>query len=152
MHADDVETAVKRLTQPPMNIPESIITLMNCVIVVRHVRTPVFLDSGRKLSSRKFVQVSEIRNANSTVDVFDWNASTDIFGEKLEESILFKRIAKRLDTSLERLIDEFEYRKKVLLSMVEHNIRDYRSVNRILSKYYHNPSVLHYEPPNSLER
>ncbi len=152
MHADDVETAVKRLTQPPMNIPESIITLMNCVIVVRHVRTPVFLDSGRKLSSRKFVQVSEIKNANSTVNVFDWNASTDIFGEKLEESILFKRVAKRLDTSLERLIDEFEYRKKVLLSMVEHNIRDYRSVNRVLSKYYHNPSVLHFEPSNSLER
>ncbi len=152
MHADDVETAVKRLTQPPMNIPESIITLMNCVIVVRHVRTPVFLESGRKLSSRKFVQVSEIRNANSTVDVFDWNASTDIFGEKLEESILFKRMAKRLDTPLERLTDEFEYRKKVLLSLVEHNIRDYRSVNRVLSKYYHNPSVLHAESSNSLER
>lgn len=98
------------------------------------------------------MQVSEIRNANSTVDVFDWNASTDIFGEKLEESILFKRMAKRLDTPLERLIDEFEYRKKVLLSLVEHNIRDYRSVNRVLSKYYHNPSVLHAESSNSLER
>jgi len=143
MHAEDVETAIKRLTQPPMNIPASIITLMNCVIVVRHVRTPVFLGSGKKLSSRKFVQVSEIKDANSTVDVFGWNASSDIFQERLEESILFKRIARRLDISLERLIKEFEYRKKVLLSMVEHNVRDYRSVNKVLSKYYHNPSVLH---------
>jgi len=137
------ETAIKRLTQPPMNIPASIITLMNCVIVVRHVRTPVFLESGKKLSSRKFVQVSETKDANSTVDVFDWNASSDIFQERLEESILFKHIARRLDISLERLINEFEYRKKVLLSMVEHNVRDYRSVNKVLSKYYHNPSVLH---------
>jgi flagellar protein FlaI len=145
MHADDVETAVKRLTQPPMNIPASIITLMNCVIAVRHVRTPVFLESGRRLSSRKFVQVSEIRDASSTVDVFDWNASSDIFQEKLEKSIFFKRIAKRLDISLEQLIDEFEHRKKVLLTMVEHNVRDYRSVNRVLSKYYHNPSALHAE-------
>jgi flagellar protein FlaI len=145
MHADDVETAVKRLTQPPMNIPASIITLMNCVIAVRHVRTPVFLESGRRLSSRKFVQVSEIRDASSTVDVFDWNASSDIFQEKLEKSIFFKRIAKRLDISLEQLIDEFEHRKKVLLTMVEHNVRDYRSVNRVLSKYYHNPSALQAE-------
>jgi len=145
MHAEDVETAIKRLTQPPMNIPASIITLMNCVIVVRHVRTPIFLKSGKKLSSRKFVQVSEIKDANSTVDVFDWNASSDIFHERLGESILFKRLAKRLDIPLKRLMKEFEYRKKVLLGMVEHNIRDYRSVNRVLSKYYHNPEVLHAE-------
>jgi flagellar protein FlaI len=145
MHAEDVETAIKRLTQPPMNIPSSIITLMNCVIVVRHVRTPVFLESGKKLSSRKFVQVSEVRDASSIVNVFDWNASSDVFQEKLEESILLKRLARRLDISFERLINEFEHRKKVLLNMAEHNIRDYRSVNKVLSKYYHNPSVLHSE-------
>jgi flagellar protein FlaI len=152
MHAEDVETALKRLSQPPMNIPASIVTLMNCVIVVRHVRTPVFLESGKRLSSRKFVQVSEVKDANSTVDVFEWNASSDLFHEKLEESILLKRLAKRLDISLERLINEFEYRKKVLLNMVEHNIRDYRSVNSVLSKYYHNPSVLSGKSFRNLKR
>jgi len=145
MHAEDVETAIKRLTQPPMNIPASIITLMNCVIVVRHVQTPAFLETGKKLSSRKFVQVSEIRDANTIVNTFDWNGSSDIFQEKVEESILFKRIARKLDIPLERLISEFEYRKKVLQNMVEHNIRDHRSVNKVLSKYYNNPSVLQAE-------
>ena len=38
MHADDVETVVKRLTQPPMNIPQNILSLMNCVIVVKQVK------------------------------------------------------------------------------------------------------------------
>jgi flagellar protein FlaI len=145
MHAEDVETAIKRLTQPPMNIPGSIIPLMNCVIVVRHVQTPAFLESGKKLSSRKFVQVSEIKDANSILNVFDWNASSDIFQERLEESVMFKRMAKRLDIPLERLISEFETRKKVLSDMVEHNVRDHRSVNKVLSKYYHNPSILHAE-------
>jgi len=136
MHADDVDTAVKRLTQPPMNIPSSIIPMMNSVIVVRRVRTPIFLESGKRLSSRKFIRVSEIKDANTLHDVFDWNASTDTFQENIEDSLLLKKIATRLDVSLERLISEFEYRKHVLLDMVEHNIRDYRSVNRILSKYY----------------
>jgi len=145
MHAEDVETSIKRLTQPPMNIPTSIITLMNCVIVVRHVQTPVFLESGKKVSSRKFVQVSEIKEANQIVNVFDWNASTDIFQEKLEESILLKRLARKLDIPFERLLTEFEDRKKVLQKMVEHNIRDHRSVNKVLSKYYHSPKVLQTE-------
>jgi len=145
MHAEDVETAIKRLTQPPMNIPASIITLMNCVIVVRHVQTPAFLESGKKLSNRKFVQVSEVKDTNTIVNAFDWNGSLDIFQEKIEESILLKRIARKLDIPLERLISEFEYRKKVLQNMVEHNIRDHKSVNKVLSKYYNDPSALQVE-------
>jgi len=142
MHAEDVETAIKRLTQPPMNIPESIITLMNCLIVVRHVQTPVVLECGKKLSSRKFVQVSEIKDANSYIDVFNWNASSDTFQERLNESILFKRLAKKLDIPLDRLMSEYEARKSLLQNMVENNIRDHRSVNKMLSKYYNNPCVL----------
>jgi flagellar protein FlaI len=152
MHAEDVETAIKRLTQPPMNIPASIITLMNCVIVVRHVQTPVFLDSGKKVSSRKFVQVSEIKDANQIVDVFSWNASADVFQERLEESILLKRLARKMDIPFERLLSEFEYRKKVLQNMVEHNVRDHRSVNKVLSKYYHDPHMLETESFRDFKR
>ncbi|RLI27077.1 hypothetical protein DRO50_04930 [Candidatus Bathyarchaeota archaeon] len=54
-------------------------------------------------------------------------------------------MASSLDIPVERLIDELEYRKKVLLHMVEHNIRDYRSVNKVLSKYYHNPQLFEKE-------
>jgi hypothetical protein len=43
---------------------------------------------------------------------------------------------------LDRLMGEFEARKSVLETMVENNIRDHRSVNRVLSKYYNDPSVL----------
>ena len=58
MHADDVETVIKRLTQPPMNIPQNILSLMNCVIVVKQVKTSNINPLERKLSSRKFVEVS----------------------------------------------------------------------------------------------
>jgi flagellar protein FlaI len=145
LHAEDVDTAVKRLTQPPMNIPSSIIPLMNCVINVKHVRTPVFLESGRRLSSRKFISISEIKDANTFQEVFSWNPSTDIFQEKLSESYLLKKMATSLDIPIEKLIDELEYRKQVLIHMVEHGIRDYRSVNKVLSKYYNNPQLFQKE-------
>ncbi len=145
LHAEDVDTAIKRLTQPPMNIPSSIIPLMNCVINVKHVRTPVFLESGKRLSSRKFISVSEIKDVNAFQEVFSWNPSTDTFQENLTESYLLKKMATSLDIPMEKLIDELEYRKKVLLHMVEHNIRDYRSVNKVLSKYYNNPQLFQKE-------
>lgn len=145
LHAEDVDTAIKRLTQPPMNIPSSIISLMDCVIAVKHVRTPVFLEFGRRPSSRKFVSVSEIKNANNFQGVFTWDPSADIFQENLAESYLLKKMASSLDISTERLLDELEYRRRVLTHMVEHNIRDYKSVNRVLSKYYNNPELFERE-------
>jgi flagellar protein FlaI len=145
LHAEDVDTAIQRLTQPPMNIPPSIIPLMNCVINVKHVRTPVFLESGRSLSSRKFISISEIKNANTFQQVFSWNPSTDSFQENLAESYLLRKTAASLDISVEKLIDELEYRKQVLMHMVEYNIRDYKSVNKVLSKYYNNPQLFQKE-------
>jgi flagellar protein FlaI len=51
MHADDIETAIKRLTQPPMNIPSTIIPLMNCLISVKHVKAPVLVNYGKATSN-----------------------------------------------------------------------------------------------------
>jgi len=140
IHAENVETAIKRLTQPPMNIPPAIIPLMNCAIVVKHVRQPIFDQSGKRLSSRKFIRVSEIKNANTIHDIFAWDPSSDTFEENLSNSFLLKNIARSLNVSTGRLMQDFEHRKKVLLSMVEQNIRDYRSLNNYLSRYYRNPS------------
>jgi flagellar protein FlaI len=145
LHAEDTDTAVKRLTQPPMNIPQSIISLMNCVINVKHVRTPVFLESGKRLSSRKFISISEIRDASSFHEVFTWNPSTDTFQENTTDSYLLKKMASSIDIPIEKIIDELEYRKRVLIHMVEHGIRDYRSVNKVLSKYYNNPQLFQRE-------
>ena len=145
LHAEDVDTAVKRLTQPPMNIPASIISLMNCVISVKNVRTPVFLESGKRLSSRKFTNISEIKDAGSFQEVFTWNPSSDIFQENVAQSYLLKKMASGLDIPIEKLVDEIEYRKRVLLHMAEHGIRDYRSVNKVLSQYYNNPQLFQKE-------
>ncbi|MEM2102386.1 MAG: type II/IV secretion system ATPase subunit [Candidatus Bathyarchaeia archaeon] len=141
MHADDAETAIKRLTQPPMNIPPSILSLMNCVIVVKHVRTPIFLETGKRLSSRKFISIKELKSADSINEVFSWNPSSDVFQENVAKSYLLQKIAKNLDIPMEKLLTELEHRERVLLEMVEHNIRNYRDVHNVLNKYYHNPQV-----------
>lgn len=143
MHAEDVETAMKRLTQPPMNIPPSIIPLMNCAIVVKHVRTPIFLEeTGKRLSSRKFISVKEIRSADSINEVSSWNPTSDIFQDNMAKSYLLQKIAKNLDIPIERLMAELEHRKRVLLEMLEHNVRNYIEVNNVLNKYYHNPRTM----------
>ncbi len=133
MHADDVETVVKRLTQPPMNIPQNILSLMNCVIVVKQVKNTSFNPHERKGSSRKFTKIAEIDSGGMAQEVFNWNLSTDTFQSKLDKSYLFAKIAKTVDVPVSVVLQEFERRKKILLSMVEQNLRDFRSVHKALN-------------------
>jgi flagellar protein FlaI len=133
MHADDVETVIKRLTQPPMNIPQNILSLMNCVIVVKQVNTSSINPQERKISSRKFVSVDEIDNIGVPHDVFNWNPSSDTFQQNLDHSYLLAKIAKNLDAPISIVQQEFERRKQILLKMVEQNLRDFRSVHKALN-------------------
>ncbi len=133
MHADDVETVIKRLTQPPMNIPQTIISLMNCVIVVKQIRNSSFGTVDHKGSQRKFVKISEIDGGGNSVDVFNYNFAVDQFQSHLERSYLFNKIAKSVDAPVSVVIQEFERRKKILLTMVEQNLRDFRSVHKALN-------------------
>jgi len=133
MHADDVETVIKRLTQPPMNIPQNILSLMNCVIVVKQVNTSSINLQQRKKSMRKFVKVAEIDNNGFPREVFSWNLSSDTFNRNLEKSYLLSKIAQNLDAPVSVVQQEFERRKKILLTMVEQNMRDFRSVHKALN-------------------
>ena len=133
MHAEDVETAVKRLTQPPMSIPSSIISLMNCIIVVKQVKIPTFVSVDHKIATRKFVQVSEMDAGGNIFDIFTWNPSKDTFQQNLGKSYLLAKIAKNLDIPPSVVQQELERRKQLLLKMVEKNLRDFRSVHRALS-------------------
>jgi flagellar protein FlaI len=133
MHAEDVETVIKRLTQPPMNIPPGIIPLMNCVLVIKQVRTINFGLLDKKASRRKIVQISEIDASGLTHDVFSYNPSTDEFQKDLDHSYLLTKIAKNLDVPTSVVIQEMERRKRILLKMVEKNLRDFRSVHKALN-------------------
>jgi len=133
MHADDVETVIKRLTQPPMKIPQSILSLMNCVIVVKQVNTSSLNLRQRKKSMRKFVKISEIDSNGTPQEVFSWNISSDTFHQDLEKSYLLNKIAQNLDAPLSVVQQEFERRKQILLRMVEQNLRDFRSVHKALN-------------------
>ena len=133
MHADDVETVIKRLTQPPMNIPQNILSLMSCVIVVKQVRTANINPQKGRVSSRRFVKIAEIDNNGSPHEVFNWNMQSDSFQESLDKSYLLTKIAQNLGAPLSVVQQELDRRKQILLKMVDKNLRDFKSVHRALN-------------------
>lgn len=145
MHAEDADTAIKRLTQPPMNIPSTIIPLMNCVISVKHVKAPVLVNYGKASSKRKFERISEVISATSIHDVFIWDKAAEAYREDLSNSYLFSKIAEKWSLPVDYVIEEYEKRKEVIQYLIEKNIRSYNSIATFLGKFYRNPELTYNE-------
>jgi len=137
MHADSLESAVKRLQQKPMDIPPAYISLMNCALVVKRVKE----SSGQ--SGRRVMTVSEITGANASHSAYAWSPRNDHFNEDLRESPLLKKIADSTGKDLNEVLEEHKKRMDILKWMTEQNIRDYKKVSEVVGKYYRDPkSVL----------
>ncbi|MGI0007288.1 MAG: type II/IV secretion system ATPase subunit [Nitrosotalea sp.] len=137
MHADGLESAIKRLQQKPMDIPPAYISLMNCAVVIKRVK-----ENSTGQSSRRAIAVSEIMSSNSSHTAFSWNPKTDNFDDNLKDSNLFKKMADASGRDLNELLEEHEKRIMILKWMLENDIRNYKKVAEVVGKYYRDPESL----------
>lgn len=137
MHADSLESAVKRLQQKPMDIPPAYISLMNCALVVKRVK-----ENSTGQSSRRVVTVSEITAANASHPAFHWEPRTDYFKDELRDSVLLKKISEATGRDIAEVLAEHQKRITVLKWMMEQGIRDYKKVAEVIGRYYRDPQSL----------
>ena len=137
LHAESVKAAVYRLEAEPMNIPRTLISGIDIVIVQRKISSGIG-------AGRKTIQVSEIVGLDPrskeilTNEVFKWNANKGAF-EYTGRSYLVERIAARDGISLEDANRELGKRAKVIEWMANRNIRNFQRVSDITRRYYEQP-------------
>ncbi len=136
MHAENVQSAVKRLTQKPMDISPAYIPLMNIVMSIQRVH---LVKNGEKKAYRRVLSVNEIIEYENYVNPFKWDPIKDVQIEDLDSSFLFTNIAERIGVTREDLVVEMHRRSDVLRWMREQKIRSYHEVAQIIAEYYAKP-------------
>ena len=136
MHAENVQSAVRRLTQKPMDISPAYIPLMNIVMSVQRVH---LVKNGEKKAYRRVLSVNEIIDAEKFVNPFKWDPVKDQQAVDLEGSFLLGNFSERLGITREQLIAEMNRRTDVLRWMRKGNIRSYKEVASIIAEYYARP-------------
>ena len=137
MHASSVDTLIKRLTTPPIELPPTLVECLDVVVVMIHAR-----EKGK--SARRIKEVVEIESVDpetgkaKTRTVFKWDPVTDSFVE-VEKSIKVEKIALAKGMKMEDVWKEIRRRRKVLERMLEKGIKDYLEFTKIVSLYYKNP-------------
>ena len=136
MHAESVQSAVRRLTQKPMDISPAYIPLMNIIMSVQRVH---LVKNGEKKAYRRILSVNEIVDSEKNVNPFKWDPIKDQQTVDLDSSFLFTNFSERLGITREQLVEEMHRRADVLRWMRKGNIRSYREVASIIAEYYARP-------------
>lgn len=136
MHAENVASAVKRLTQKPMDISPAYIPLMNIVMSVQRVH---MVKNGEKRAFRRVLSVNEIVDFENFVNPFKWDPIKDEQIADLSSSFLLGNISERIGLTREQLLVEMKRRSDILRWMRKKNIRSYKEVATIIAEYYARP-------------
>ncbi|MBD3253015.1 hypothetical protein GF386_04745, partial [Candidatus Pacearchaeota archaeon] len=139
MHSDSVDTLVKRLETPPIELSPSLLNTLDAVAIMTHTLL------GNK-ESRKLREIVEIVNVDSkgvalTNTPFIWNARGDVFYFK-KNSKVFEEIARKYGKTIEELNRELDIRAKLLFEMKKRKIFSFEQNQKIISEYHKDPSTV----------
>ncbi len=138
IHADDVETAVKRMMSPPMNIPETHLSLLDAMALVQRVQ----LKGKAQLYGRRVRYIWELEDAHKYRKIAEWDPVTDTFRVNFANSIQLESISLMTGTSRENIVLELWKRKELLEWMRTNNITDPEKVSSLILSYYADPDKL----------
>ncbi len=141
LHAEHIDAAVKRLTSPPMNIPQSYIPLMNFALVIKRVM--MMTPEGKPRIQRRVTNIWEVRDYNEYLEIVKWRPDEDTFELRAEESKLLRDISEMRGKPLDWALDEIERRKTVLLWLKARGVRYYREVAKTVYRYYAHPDSIY---------
>ncbi|MEM0482787.1 MAG: type II/IV secretion system ATPase subunit [Nitrososphaerota archaeon] len=138
VHAEDVESAVKRLMSPPMNIPETHISLLDAMALIQRVQ----LRGKAQLFGRRVRFIWEVEDAHRYRKIAEWDTVTDTFRVNFANSLQLENISLMNGVSKEDLMLELWRRKELLEWMRENKITDNDKVASIILSYYADPEKL----------
>ena len=136
IHADSVDTLVKRLETPPIELSPTLLNVLDCVCIMTHAIV-------NKEETRKLKEVVEIINVTLdgialTNTPFVWNALENEFYSK-KNSKIFEKIRKRYGITVEELEMEFRRRVQLLYRIYQQKIFKFDEVQDIINEYYKKP-------------
>lgn len=142
IHAEYIDAAVKRLTSPPMNIPESYIPLINLALVVKRVQKRD--EKGRIKPVRRVTNVWEVWDYGDYREVFTWNPLEDRHevNRDLHESLVVKKVKELTGLSEDEILAEMDRRRMVLEWLMKNKVTAYRDVALYIHNYYKNPASI----------
>jgi flagellar protein FlaI len=136
IHADSIETVIKRLETPPIELSPTLLNVLDSLCIMTHAVV-------NNQETRKLREIVEIVNVDAegvalTNTPFVWNSSQDKFYFK-KESKLFQKISTRYGIPTEKILLEFRRRAELLYKLYQQKVFRFHDVQELINEYYKKP-------------
>ena len=137
LHAADVDAAVHRLENEPLNVPRNMLQALDII----SIQALIYRGTERVRRCQEIVEIMGLDQATQNIQVntvFSYDTVTDTFTYSGRSQVYNEIMASRGWTT-EDLEMEIIRRGKILLAMKEQGVKDYVSVSRIFQEYVIKP-------------
>ncbi len=148
LHSNSSKELIIRLKSHPMNVPDSLISLLDLVIV--QYRAYV---AGKGIE-RRILHVTEVSSMDGKPllsNIYEWDRSSDTAKRTNVPMRMIESLAEKLMKNKKDVEREIKVRQKILEWMLDNNIRAMSDVETVIQRYYYNPeSILREVLPKDL--
>lgn len=140
LHAENVDSALRRLETEPMNIPRMMVAGLNMVMIM--ARREI---DGQPV--RKIIECAEVKGLkeNGEIDVdplFEWDAKDNVW-RLLNESYYLEKAAKTRGISVVEAKNDIRMRAEILNYLAEEKKRSFSEVTQVIRNYVTSPETVH---------
>ena len=136
MHADSVDTLIRRLETPPISLSPMLVNGLDVVAIMTHA----IVKGSETRRLRELTEVVDVKSDGTAVTntPFKWNPAEDKFYYS-GKSVVFEKICEKYGLNEEEIQKEFKTRTHLLYKMFQKKVLSYEEVGRVVNEYSKNP-------------
>ncbi|MBI5553592.1 MAG: CpaF family protein, partial [Candidatus Diapherotrites archaeon] len=139
-HANTADETIRRLTNPPLNIPSTMLEVVHLNVICFR---------NRMLGLRRTLQVAEFipdrssgKNEVKANILYRWRPDNDTISRNAESIRLHDEITLHTGLSRKEIDEDLISKKKILDWMVTMGIRQVNDVGNVMAHYYRDPASI----------
>ena len=136
IHANSPSETLLRLTSEPMNVPKTLIPLLNIVLIMQKIHFP---GEGTIRRVSQVAEISHMEREPLLANVYERKPDGDIILRTDTPSHSVQVLADATGKTRKIIQQEILVRQKILEWMTRHNIHAYAEVEQVFQRYLSNP-------------
>ena len=133
LHANDSREVIERLTNPPIDVPKTLIPAISMLVIMYR---------NRRTGIRRIYQVSEIlRDATANV-LMQYETRQDKLLTANQSSRLFQELEMQTGLSSQDINNDLKEKSEILRWLVKKKVEDLNGIGKVVATYYTNKESL----------
>jgi flagellar protein FlaI len=134
LHADTAEQTVRRLVNPPINVPKMMVEAVDVNVVMFRDRRRNF----RRVMEVAEVALTEDEDVEANV-IYEWQSREDEMEKKTDSESIYDTLTMHTGMTRDEIDENLEKKEKILQWMIDNNINEVDTVGNVVAEYYSDP-------------